>query len=257
MGSQNSAPVSPVGAVWREFRDNYPNTNLYASDGSHPNINGSYLTACTFYASIYHKNPIGAWKPTAIDSTLALAIQTQVNTTVFDSLNVWGIDTVLPPHNVTYFQTATTQSQVDFAFFASDSLVLDSVTWSFGNGNSASGFSVINSYFNNGTYTVISHHWQGCAESIDTNEVYVFPWSVFESASSFFKIYPNPSLDRISVQTELNGKIDYSIFTTTGQNILSGTLQNEEINLSALSEGLYILLLKVDSKLYRQKLIKQ
>lgn len=256
MGSQNNSPVSPVGAVWREFRANFPNTNLYAGDGSHPNINGSYLAACTFYSSLFHKSAIGAWKPTSMDSTLAFNIQSQVNTTVFDSLIVWGIDTLLPPNSVTYYQTSTTPSQVDIAFFANDSLVLDSVTWNFGNGNSTSGFSVINNYFNSGTYTVISQHWQGCLKSIDTSEVFVYPWSVGENASIAFDIYPNPTNDKIAVKTELKGKVHYSILTTKGQIVLNGTLQNEEINLENLSVGLYILLLEVEGKLYRQKLIK-
>lgn len=257
MGTQNNAPTSPVGAVWREFRDNFPNTNLYAGDGSHPNLNGSYLAACTFYASIYHKSPIGAWKPTNMDSTLAFTIQTQTNTTVFDSLNVWGIDTMLPPKSVTYYQTSTTPNQVDVAFFGNDSLVLDSVTWNFGNGNSASGFSVINGYFNSGTYTVISQHWQGCLNSIDTSEVYVYPWSVGESASNAFDIYPNPTSDRIAVKTDLQGKTDYSILTTTGQKVLFGIVQNEEINLSDLPLGLYMLRLEVDGKHYHQKVVKE
>ena len=108
MGQQNNAPVSPVGAVWRETRSKYPNIGLYDADESHPNLKGSYLAACTFYASLYHKSPVGAWRPTGIDSTTAFTLQKQANTTVFDSLNVWGIDTTLPDTNFVYSITQVT-----------------------------------------------------------------------------------------------------------------------------------------------------
>lgn len=258
MGTQNNAPTSPVGAVWREFRDNFPNTNLYAGDGSHPNLNGSYLAACTFYASIYHKSPVGAWKPLNMDSTLAFTIQTQTNTTVFDSLNVWGIDTTLPPNNTVWNIQSVTLTSATYNFAATDSLNLDSVTWDFGDGSFGSGFQVSHDYTSTQNYSVISKHWKNCTWSTNTiSHNGIPPGSLYESASSKFNIYPNPSLDRISVQTELKGKIDYSILSTTGQIVLSGKLQNEEINLSALGEGLYILLLEVDGKLYRQKVIKE
>jgi len=257
MGNQNNAPVSPVGAVWREFRANFPGTNIYAGDGSHPNLNGSYLAACTFYASIYHKSPIGAWKPTAMDSSLAFTIQTQANTTVFDSLSVWGIDTVLPPSAVTYMQTSTTVSQVNVEFLAIDSLSLDSVTWDFGNSTFASGFSVMASYLNSGYYLVASKHWKDCVFSVDSFSLPIFPWSVAESAASKFKIYPNPSSDKIAVETELNGSILFSIASLDGRTVRKGKIENSEVDISTLNPGVYLLILEVEGKIYHHKLIKQ
>lgn len=55
MGEDNEAYVSPVGAVWHYIRDNYPDIDLYAADGSHPSQAGSYAAACTFYAIIFEK----------------------------------------------------------------------------------------------------------------------------------------------------------------------------------------------------------
>lgn len=257
MGQQNAAPVSPVGAVWRDFRANNPNVNLYTGDESHPNINGSYLAACTFYASIYHSSPIGAWKPTTMDSTLALAIQTQVNTTVFDSLNVWGIDTTLPPNNTIWTADSITNSNCTVTFVATDSLNLDSVTWDFGAGQTGVGFKVSHTYFNSGVFPVTSKHYKNCLFS--TNNFYhsaCNTFSVAENAATKFKIYPNPSSVKIAIETELNGTVNYSIQASTGQNVKSGALKNKEINLSDLSEGLYILILEVNGKRYRQKLIK-
>ena len=256
MGSQNNAPVSPVGAVWRDFIALNPGVELYSSDESHPNINGSYLAACTFYASAYHKSPVGAWKPTTIDSSLSYSIQAQANATVFDSLNVWGIDTALPPHNTIWVQKGFNGVKVDVDFYATDSLALDSVTWDFGNGTFGTGFSVSSSYFNSGWYTVVSKHWKNCTFNIDSNSLPVFPQSITENASKHFNIYPNPSTTKIAIETLLPGLVNYSIQTLDGKTSLKGQVENNEIDVSALSQGVYILLLEVNGKTYQHKLMK-
>jgi hypothetical protein len=46
------ASVAPVGVAWKYIIDNHPTINLYAADGSHPSLEGTYLAACTFYASV-------------------------------------------------------------------------------------------------------------------------------------------------------------------------------------------------------------
>ena len=55
MANTNNAFVSPVGAVWRHIRNNYPGIELYNADESHPSIAGSYAAACTFYSIIFRK----------------------------------------------------------------------------------------------------------------------------------------------------------------------------------------------------------
>ncbi len=54
-----AARVAPVGIAWAEVREQYPDFDLYASDGSHPSSAGSYLAACVLYATIFHANPVG------------------------------------------------------------------------------------------------------------------------------------------------------------------------------------------------------
>ena len=45
-------PIAPVGMVWKQVRQKYPELNLYAPDESHPSPYGIYLAGCTFYASL-------------------------------------------------------------------------------------------------------------------------------------------------------------------------------------------------------------
>lgn len=53
------ADVAPVGEAWRLWREQYPETPLYSSDGSHPNALGTYMAACVFYAVITGQSPVG------------------------------------------------------------------------------------------------------------------------------------------------------------------------------------------------------
>ena len=66
-----SVEVVPVGEVWRSLHDalvadgvapTHGDTifsRLYLTDGSHPSHLGTYLAACTFYASLMGESPVG------------------------------------------------------------------------------------------------------------------------------------------------------------------------------------------------------
>lgn len=51
--------VAPVGLAWQTVIQTRPELILHQNDQSHPNLTGSYLAACVFYATIYHKSPEG------------------------------------------------------------------------------------------------------------------------------------------------------------------------------------------------------
>jgi hypothetical protein len=86
-----SAAVSPVGVAWKYVRDNYPGINLYQQDGSHPSLTGSYLAACVFYTSMFHKSSVGSTYNPGIDHADALLIQQIASDIVLDSLTTWKL----------------------------------------------------------------------------------------------------------------------------------------------------------------------
>jgi hypothetical protein len=51
--------VVPVGLAWGYSLKANPEVALHQVDKSHPNPDGTYLAACVFYATLYHKNPVG------------------------------------------------------------------------------------------------------------------------------------------------------------------------------------------------------
>lgn len=86
-----NAAVSPVGVAWKYVRDNYPVINLYQQDGSHPSLTGSYLAACVFYTSMFHKSSVGSTYNPGIDHADALLIQQIASAIVLDSLTTWKL----------------------------------------------------------------------------------------------------------------------------------------------------------------------
>jgi hypothetical protein len=60
LGSELGAPVAPVSAAWLEALRRRPYLDLLGSDGRHPNLAGSYLFACVFYAALTGRDPTGS-----------------------------------------------------------------------------------------------------------------------------------------------------------------------------------------------------
>jgi hypothetical protein len=54
-----SATVAPVGTAWRLAVSRNPKIGLWAEDGRHPSLRGSYLAACVFYKLFYKRSPVG------------------------------------------------------------------------------------------------------------------------------------------------------------------------------------------------------
>lgn len=57
LASQLGVPAAPASVVWLEAQRRRPSLNLLASDGRHPNLAGSYLFACVFYAALTGRDP--------------------------------------------------------------------------------------------------------------------------------------------------------------------------------------------------------
>ena len=59
VGNENEALVIPVGLAFDLAYQENPTIQLHEPDGTHPSLLGTYLAACTVFASIYDKSPIG------------------------------------------------------------------------------------------------------------------------------------------------------------------------------------------------------
>ncbi|MEQ9200939.1 MAG: hypothetical protein RLO09_00030 [Cyclobacteriaceae bacterium] len=101
MQANQNGLISPVGAVWRYLRDNSPTIELYDADESHPSEAGSYLSACTFYTSIFQKDPTALSYDFNLSASDAQTIRAAVKAVVFDSLSYWNEYKPLPNRGIT------------------------------------------------------------------------------------------------------------------------------------------------------------
>jgi len=58
-GNANDALVIPAGIAFAKAIAKRPDIELYQSDKRHPTLAGTYLAACTVYATLYRKSPQG------------------------------------------------------------------------------------------------------------------------------------------------------------------------------------------------------
>ena len=89
MTQTNHAILSPVGAVWRYIRKNYPQIELYNEDGSHPSEAGTYAAACTFATVIFKKDPLLIKYDSKLAGEDTEKIRKAVRAVVFDHLKEW------------------------------------------------------------------------------------------------------------------------------------------------------------------------
>jgi hypothetical protein len=64
--AERGIKVAPAGIAWQRAQQSRPNLVLH-SDSVHPNVFGSYLSACVLYATVFNKTPLGLsfseWPP--------------------------------------------------------------------------------------------------------------------------------------------------------------------------------------------------
>ena len=91
MADSNNAIVSPVGAVWKYIRQNFPLIDLYQADESHPSVAGTYAAACSFYTALFRKDPTLISFNSGLTASDAADIRNAAKLIVYDSLLNWHI----------------------------------------------------------------------------------------------------------------------------------------------------------------------
>jgi hypothetical protein len=74
-GNKNDALVIPAGLAFARALSKDPKIILYNADKRHPSLLGTYLSACTIYASLYKKSPVGNLYTGGIDAKTARFLQ--------------------------------------------------------------------------------------------------------------------------------------------------------------------------------------
>ena len=290
MALNDSASCAPVGMTWKASIAIDSTINLYSSDNSHPSIYGSYLAACTFYASLFKKSAVGSsYWPNAIDSVTAYSLQQIGSSTVLDSLAVWNI----------FNSNFSFQQYNDSVICTNLSSNYDSILWDFGDGTTSFDENPTHVYNTSGVYTinlsVLTNG--GCllnSQSINISvNLGVLSWNclnavcvdagtgngAFTSLSDCnsncpltsikkieldnISVYPNPSrgIFNLSFTSEVIQDLRVRIFNVIGVELLSDELEQfkgkytKEINLKNYDKGFYFLEIKNNNIIINKKLM--
>lgn len=147
-----NASVAAAGPTWKYVRDNHPTIELFSTDGSHPSFAGTYLNACVFYSSLFHKSPEGASYIGSLDQTTAQILQQAAKKIVIDSLSTWRLKHTdsLAKVLISY---SSTQTPATYQFTSNASLTTN-YSWNFGDGQTSNLPNPTHTYSSNGTYIV-------------------------------------------------------------------------------------------------------
>ncbi|MFK7787325.1 MAG: PKD domain-containing protein [Crocinitomicaceae bacterium] len=235
--------VSPVGSAWRYIRDTYPSIDLYTSDGSHPSYEGSYLAACTFYASMFRKSPIGAPFIGSLDPLTAERLQTAASMTVLDSLEQWNLRPISEHTQADFTQIFSAGTSVNF--FNSSTKATNYI-WDFGDGSpTTTDENPVHNYISNGTYTVTLIAESPCDTDTMTVELSLVGLNEIEQQ---FKIASlgNGHFELISPSILM----DVTVLDASGK-VMKPNLEVEnvsvKIDLSALSAGMYFVKISTEA----------
>lgn len=247
MAKTNNAILSPVGAVWRYVRENHPLIELYESDESHPSVLGTYLAACTFYTSLFRKDPtLITFNPNLPEDEIQI-IQNAVKTIVFNNKLEWHIGEYDPSAKFSH-QISTNQ-----VVFSNQSLNATVFNWNFGDGKTSKDVNPTHVFEKSGEYTIelISSK----CNSNDTVKEIVnvsIPLTVNNSPSFIsIDIFPNPASSVLNIKHSSVNAVIYSIFGLSGQVVQSGVLNHStnQINIDLLVDGVYFIQLLDNDKL--------
>jgi len=168
MAQDNSGECAPAGMAWKRVREEYPSIGLYATDGSHPSVAGSYLVACTMYSTFFHRTTVGATYTSTLDATTAATLQLIASSVVLDSLDTWNIGVNDPSALPTFTDIGGGQ-----VMFSESSTNTTSNIWDLGDGSTSTESAFTHSYTTSGDYTVTYVAMDDCGRS-DTS-VFVVP----------------------------------------------------------------------------------
>lgn len=168
MAQDNHASVAPMGAAWKIIIDSFPGINLYQADESHPSVAGSYLQACVFYASIFHRPAVGCSYLGGLSSSTASTLQRIADKVVLDNLSQWQQYGHYP------FASYSAVHGAGLAVsFSNTSQRAASYAWSFGDGATSTAPGPSHTYAAPGVYTVTLTASNDCKTEVYADTVHV------------------------------------------------------------------------------------
>ena len=232
MGVDNSALIAPVGEAWKRSWAVDSTINLWVSDNSHPDVTGTYLAACVFYATIFRNSPVGATYLSSLSVPVATHLQQMADGTVFDSLSVWNIGTY---DVVASFNASVSGSVVTVVNASANSL---NYIWDFGDGTtSSSAQPTPHTYASPGIYPIMLISDNGCTADTMIQQVQISATGLTDLSPEDCIRQPAPGIFQIRCGNIRKAEL----FTADGRHIRELEVPlTGEMSVKVEEAGLYI-----------------
>jgi hypothetical protein len=248
MAQDNNSSVAPVGVVWAQVRQTDASIELYNPDESHPSVAGTYLAACTFYSSIFHKKVTNSsFVSTGVNTTAANTIRNVSNTIVLDSIENWQQYGKIPFAD---FKVATSGNAATITNLAKR---FNSITYNLGDGNTSNSTNatIMHNYATAGGFNILQTVSNTCNKKDTATQVINSTLSVKELlANNGITVISN--LNQIVINNTHSKALELELFNTNGQIITLETSNQQHIKLEVdgYSKGVYILKIRSGKELW-------
>ena len=228
----------PAGESFRAYYSTAQNLYLHGSiNDIHPNANGSYLVASTFYAGIFQDSITGANYFSSVPKDSAYKFFNIVDSVVLSHKSDWRINTYNLHADFSFNQNANTLN------FLNKSTNFSLSKWDFGDGNTSSNNAPSHTYNTNGNYTVwLKVKDQQCYDSTSAEVSINSIGLLLSSKNKSLKCFPNPMRDVLTFTSDEEIK-SIIICDLQGRTVFERrqiNTQNLRVNLSSLRNGVYI-----------------
>ncbi len=181
-------PFIPAGQCARAYYSLYPNLFLHNSyNDIHPNANGSFFTAASFYTGIFQESVSGCSYYGPIQQDSATKFFSIVDTVVLNHLTDWRIN----DYSVhAAFDYLINGNEVNFSDLSSNATTL---SWNFGDGTFSSEQEPVHTYNSNGIFNVTQTvYLDGCVDSV-TYQLTISDVGLNELEAGLWSLAPNPT----------------------------------------------------------------
>ena len=256
MKEQNDAAVAPVGRVWRYIRNNFPDIDLYQSDGSHPTEEGTYATAATIFTLIHRVDPMQITQYGDLSEDVARNILLAVKAVAYDSLDRWLRP--MPVPEFTFVQDSNSFSMNN------SSLNATSYEWDFGDGTTSEEENPTHTYTEPGTYNIILTAKRHCMEVAMQTTVEVegsdSTLSITDMSIDDCIVYPNPATTSVMVKN-VNERIEAIVIYDVAGRVIGARKVDDysvQLDVQTLDKGLYIMriITSTGEQVYRKLVVE-
>lgn len=237
MTDDNNAVVTPVGVAWKVVRDSLPAIDLYISDESHPSQHGSYLVACVFYASIFHKTPMGSSYLGNLPAADAQKLQYYASKVTMDSLAQWQTHGNYTTAAYSYTSSANKLT------FQNKSAFATSYSWNFGDGNTSTQASPIHTYAQPGKYKVTFTASNSCFSETITDSLTTEGYNNIANLTSSRDVIRIATMNNGSVTAQIlkDGYKELVVYSMSGSKVKTYNISGvRSVIISDLVPGMYV-----------------